>query len=108
LAHAESEAPALRPDVLAAGHEPAVVPPHTQWRGFLQLRPGSNVTVAYYQICRVGAACFAPPAPAARGGDTFRFDTTDYTVNGRPVDYQPGWRLGVVWRLNETRPGGGN
>jgi len=106
VAHAESEAPALRPDVVAAGHEPAVVQPHTQWRGFLTLAPGSNVTGAFYQVCRVGAACFAPPTAAVREGATFRFDTSDYKVAGRPVDYQPGWRLGVVWLLNETAADG--
>ncbi len=107
-AHAESEAPSLRPDVLAAGHEPANVLPHSQWRGFLRLAPESNVTSASYQVCRVGQACFAPPTPAVHVGSEWRFDTAGYTVNGKPVDYQPGWRLGVKWWLTETRGDGSN
>ena len=109
-AHPESAAPSLRSDVLRAGHEPAVVPPHTQWQGFLEFRPGSNVTAAFYQICVVGQACFAPPAPATRmdGDDAVRFDfdTSEYLANGQPVDYQAGWRLGVTWLLEERLPNG--
>ncbi len=104
--YAESEAPALRPDVLAAGHAPEIVAPHTQWSGTLSFRPGSNVTAASYQICRVGMACFAPPAVAQRDGDTFRFHTSNYTVAGKPVDYQAGWRVGVKWILTEGEPDG--
>ncbi len=106
-AHPESAAPSLRPDVLRAGHLPEVVAPHTQWQGFLDLRPDTKVTAAYYQVCRVGQACFAPPAPAQSvGNGSFRFDTSQYLANGRPVDYQPGWRLGVTWLLEETLPNG--
>jgi len=106
-AYPESAAPSLRPDVLRAGHAPEVVAPHTQWQGFLELRPDSNVTAAFYQVCRVGQACFAPPAPATDVGDrSFRFDTSQYLANGRPVDYQPGWRLGVTWLLEERLPNG--
>ncbi|MCA1810454.1 MAG: hypothetical protein LC623_00380 [Halobacteriales archaeon] len=105
-AHAEQDAALLRPDVLRAGHAPDAVEPHRQWTGFLVLRPGHNVTAAQYQICRVGQACFAPPSPATRvGNDTFAFDTADYKANGKPVDYQPGWRIGVQWVLTE---GAGN
>lgn len=106
-AHPESAAPSLRGDVLRAGHLPEVVPPHSQWIGFLDLHPDSNVTAAYYQVCRVGQACFAPPAPAEAVGDkSFRFDTSEYLANGRPVDYEPGWRLGVTWLLEERLPNG--
>lgn len=101
-AHDEAAAPSLRPDVLRAWHEPAIVEPHTQWRGFLAFTPTSNVTAASYQICQVGRTCFAPPAPATDlGNGTFAFDTRDYTVAGRPVDYEAGWRLGVKWFLAE-------
>jgi hypothetical protein len=101
-AYDESEAPSLRPDVLRVWHEPEAPQPHTQWRGFLQMRPSSNVTEAHYQVCRVGQACFAPPTPAGRLDDgTFAFDTSGYLANGRPVDYQAGWRLGVKWFLTE-------
>lgn len=106
-AHPESAAPTLRSDVLAAWHDPPVVEPHTQWHGYLQMTPDSNVTAASFQICRVGLACFAPPTPAQDlGNGTWGFDTNDYTVNGRPVDYESGWRLGVKWWLSE-RSGNG-
>lgn len=106
-AYDESDAGLLRPDVLEAGHAPAVVQPHTQWQGHLTLRPGHRVVAAQYQICRVGEACFAPPAPATRvGNDTFQFDTADYKAGGHPVDYQPGWRLGVQWLLTERADNG--
>jgi hypothetical protein len=105
-AHPESAAPSLRTDVVRAGHEPEVVQPHTQWEGFLELTAGSNVTAAFYQVCRVGQACFAPPTPAHKDGPSFRFDTSDYLANGRPVDYEPGWRIGVTWILEERLPNG--
>ncbi|MEA3166979.1 MAG: hypothetical protein QOJ26_1863 [Thermoplasmata archaeon] len=105
-AHPESAAPSLRADVIAVGHSPAVVPPHTQWSGFLQLSADSDVTAAYYQVCRVGDACFAPPTLATKVGDRFEFDTNDYLANGRPVDYEPGWRLGVTWVLQEPAANG--
>jgi hypothetical protein len=105
-AHPESAAPSLRPDVVRAGHEPDVVQPHTQWQGFLEMAPDSNVTAAYYQVCRVGQACFAPPTPAEKVGTTFRFDTSGYLANGRPVDYEAGWRLGVTWILEERLANG--
>lgn len=106
-AHPESAAPSLRPDVVAAWHEPAAVEPHTQWHGYLRLEPSTNVTAAAYQICRVGQTCFAPPAPAHRlENGTWAFDTADYLANGRPVDYGAGWRLGVKWWLTEARPEG--
>lgn len=102
-AHPESSAPTLRPDVLRAWHEPFDLAAHEQWHGFLQFAPGSNVTAAAYQVCQVGKTCFAPPAPAEDlGNGTFGFDTQDYTVNGQPVDYEPGWRLGVKWFLTES------
>lgn len=99
----ESAAPSLRPDVAVAWHAPAEVQPHTQWQAFLQLAPASNVTAVQYQVCRVGEpACFAPPHPAARlANGTWAFDTRDYKAGGQPVDYQPGWRLGVKWLLQE-------
>jgi hypothetical protein len=105
-AHPESAAPSLRPDVVRAGHDPVVVQPHTQWQGFLELKPDSNVTAAYYQVCRVGQACFAPPTPAQKVGTSFRFDTSEYLANGRPVDYEAGWRVGVTWILEERLPNG--
>ncbi|MEA3189927.1 MAG: hypothetical protein QOD77_509 [Thermoplasmata archaeon] len=100
----ESAAPGLRPDVVAAWHAPAEVQPHTQWQAFLQLAPGSNITAVQYQVCRVGEpACFAPPHPAARlANGTWTFDTKDYRAAGQPIDYQPGWRLGVKWLLREA------
>lgn len=107
LGHPESAAPSLRPDVVAAWHGPLVVQPHTQWQGFLRLAADSNVTAAAYQVCRVGQTCFAPPTPARTDGQgLWSFDTMDYTVGGRPVDYQAGWWLGVKWWLNETRSDG--
>ena len=105
-AHAEAEAPLLRDDVVAAGHEPAVVEPHTQWTGFLELSSSTNVTAAFYQVCRVGQSCFAPPTPAEKVGPRFRFDTSEYLANGRPVDYEAGWRLGVTWLLEERLENG--
>lgn len=111
-AHPESAAPSLRPDVVRAGHDPEVVEPHTQWQGFLELREDTNVTAAYYQVCRVGQACFAPPTPADRlhrdlaSTVTFRFDTSTYLANGQPVDYEPGWRIGVKWILEERADDG--
>ena len=111
LAHPESAAPSLRPDVVRAGHLPETVQPHTQWEGFLELEPGTNVTAAYYQVCRVGEACFAPPTEAmetdAYGeGRGFRFDTSTYLANGQPVDYEAGWRIGVTWVLEERLANG--
>jgi hypothetical protein len=101
-AYDEADAGLLRPDmVLSAGHLPTRVPAHTQWQGILTLRPGNHVLSAQYQVCRVGQACFAPPAPAQRHGDTFVFDTANYTAGGRSVDYQAGWRIGVQWLLTE-------
>jgi hypothetical protein len=111
-AHPESEAPLLRDDVVRAGHEPETVLPHTQWVGFVELEAGTNVTAAYYQVCRVGQACFAPPTPATlvpasgQGGPSFRFDTSTYLANGRPVDYQAGWRIGVTWLFEERLDNG--
>ncbi len=106
-AWSEGDAPSLDPRVLSAGHAPAIVTPHTQWTGVLRLKPGSDVASAAYQVCRVGVACFAPPAPARRvDATTFRFDTANYTVAGpdgaRPVDYLAGWRLGVKWFLTDA------
>ncbi|HUR61390.1 MAG TPA: hypothetical protein VM286_03380 [Candidatus Thermoplasmatota archaeon] len=107
-AHEEAEAGLLRSDVLEVRHEPARVEPHTQWQGVLVLRPGHPVVSAQYQVCRVGQSCFAPPAPAQRHGDTFTFDTSNYTVDGHPVDYQAGWRIGVQWILTERTTQDGN
>jgi hypothetical protein len=107
--HDEAQAPALDPRIAMTWHEPASVPPGTQWEGFLRLAPGHNVTAAYYQVCRVGQTCFAPPTPAeAVGNDTFAFDTTDYTVGGEPVEYQAGWRLGVKWCLQAAQDEAGD
>src|SRR5688500_3176952 len=66
VAYDETEAPSLRADVLFVWHEPETPRPHTQWRGFIQMHPASNVTEAHYQVCRVGQACFAPPTLADR------------------------------------------
>lgn len=108
-AHAESEAPSMRPDVARVWHEPETPAPHTQWDGFLQLRSGSNVTAANYQVCRVGQACFAPPTLAeGPTNGTFRFDTSGYRANGQAIDYQAGWRLGVKWFLYEMSGNGTN
>lgn len=96
-AYPENQAANLRIDIVAAGHEPAEVAPHTQWSAFLTVTPDSNITAASYQVCRVGAACFAPPTPANRTGDTFRFSTRDVPANA--VDFQPHWLIGVKWIL---------
>ena len=103
-AHPESAAPSLHPAVALAWHEPEVVEPGTQWSGFLQLRPGHDVGKAWYQVCDAGdGVCFAPlHAAQAIANDTYRFDTVDYLANGRPVDWQPGWRVGVRWFLADT------
>jgi hypothetical protein len=102
-AYDEQDAGLLPPHyVLSARHEPTLVPAHSQWHGVLVLRPGHPVVAAQYQVCRVGNACFAPPAPAQRSGaDTFRFDTANYTAGGHAIDYQAGWRIGVQWLLTE-------
>lgn len=103
-AHPEEDAPDLHPDVVRAWHEPEVVEPGTQWSGFLQLRAGHDVGKVWYQVCDAGdGVCFAP-LHAAQGlaNDTYRFDTVDYLANGRPVDWQPGWRVGVRWFLAAT------
>lgn len=106
-AHPESAAPMLDARVLAVGHEPEPVVPHTQWSGWLLLREDANITSAKFQVCRVGLACFAPPALAERDGSGgFRFNTSNLLVLGPegrvPVDYQPGWRIGVKWYLTDA------
>lgn len=106
-AYDEQEAGLLRGDVLEVSHSPAVVAPHTQWTGVLRLGPGSPVVAAQYQVCRVGFACFAPPAPARGDGNgTFTFDTSGYLAGGHPVDFLAGWRIGVLWVLAERGANG--
>lgn len=77
------------------------------WSGWLQLRDDANVTSARFQVCRVGLACFAPPAPAEPdGANGFRFNTTNLLVQGPegrvPVEFQAGWRVGVKWFLTDA------
>lgn len=100
-AHDESEAPALRADVAAVWHEPAEVLPGMPWQGFLRLAPESNITGAYFQVCRVGMACFAPPTAAQMREDgVYVFDSSQ--AGGEvPVHFGPGWRVGVKWLLFE-------
>lgn len=106
-AHPEAAAPTLSPLVVRAWHEPDPVDPVGQWSGFLQLRAGHNITMVAYQVCDVAdGVCFSFPHGArAVGNDTFRFDTQEYLANGHPVDWQPGWRVGVRWFLGD---GSGN
>lgn len=105
-AYDEADAGLLLPQVANVWHAPNIVPPHTQWRGFLQVRPGNATTeivAASYQICQVGKECFAPPHAAQRlDATTFTFNTTSYLANGAPVDYQAGWRIGVKWVLTDA------
>ncbi|MEK6976197.1 MAG: hypothetical protein AABY18_07635 [Candidatus Thermoplasmatota archaeon] len=106
-AHPESAAPSLHPAVLRTWHEPEPVEPGTQWSGFLQLRPDHGFTNVSYQVCDVAdGVCFSFPHPAQDAGNgTYRFDTKDYLANGRPVEWQAGWRVGVRWFLGD---GSGN
>lgn len=102
--HPESDAPSLDPRVERAWHEPEAVEPGMQWHGFLLLRDGHNVTGASYQICNAGksATCFAPPTAAHWLDErTLSFDTNAYLANGKPVDWEAGWLIGVRWCLAE-------
>ena len=103
----ERDAWSTHPAVSEAWHEPALVRPGEQWRGYLQLKPGFDYARVGYQVCNAGDGfCFAPTHDAqALGNGTYRFDTSDYLAGGRPVDWQPGWRVGVRWFLaDEDRP----
>jgi len=107
VAHAESEAAALRPDVVAAWHDPANATAGAPWTVWLRLAPGSNVTAAAFQVCRVGQACFNPPTPArSLGNGTFTFSSSDVVAGGHAVQFGPGWRLGVRWLLTERGANG--
>ncbi|MEK6985949.1 MAG: hypothetical protein AABX89_06175 [Candidatus Thermoplasmatota archaeon] len=106
-AHPESAAPLLDLRVLAAGHTPEPVVPGAPWSGWLTLRENANITAARFQVCRVGLACFAPPAPAELdGANGFRFNTTNLLVQGPEgrvqVEFQAGWRVGVKWFLTDA------
>jgi hypothetical protein len=106
---AEAEASSTHPDVLRAWHEPADVVPGTQWHGYLQLRPEASPAQVGYQICNAGDGyCFAPTHDATSlGNGTYRFDTEDYLAsNGKPVDWQAGWRIGVRWFLADAQGNG--
>lgn len=111
-AYDESEAPALRDDVMRVWHEPAVPEPGEQWMGYIQFEPAHNVTAVRYQICNVGAACFNPHTLATQVDDnTWSFDTRDY-VNPNVPDSEPvpwgdasifeTWRVGVQFFLIES------
>lgn len=98
-AHSESAAPLLRPDVVRVWHDPAQVVSGEAWHGYLQLAPDSNVSAAYFQVCRVGQACFNPPTPAHRlENGTYTFSSADI---GEGVDLASGWHVGVRWWLDE-------
>lgn len=101
----ESDAPATHPDVVRAWHEPADVAPGTQWQGYLQLAPGVTPAQVGYQICNAGDGyCFAPTHDAEHlGNGTYRFHTADYLASdGKPVQWQAGWRVGVRWFLADA------
>lgn len=110
-AYPESEASAVRvseggpDDVERVWHEPATVPPGTQWEGFIRFRANHSIEQVKMQICDVGRVCFAPPIPirAMPDGLTWMFNTTEYrdTLSGRPIEYEAGWRLGVQFILTE-------
>lgn len=105
----EQDAAAASPLVLRAWHEPAEVVPGQQWHGFLQLAPGPVPARVGYQVCNAGDGyCFAPTHDAQQSpNNTYRFDTTDYLASdGRPVDWQAGWRVGVRWFLADESGNG--
>ena len=105
----EQEAAGTSPAVVRAWHEPADVVPGQQWHGFLQLAPGQVPARVGYQVCNAGDGyCFAPTHDAQQvANDTYRFDTTDYLASdGRPVDWQAGWRVGVRWFLADESGNG--
>jgi hypothetical protein len=117
-AHAveEPDAPALRlaqsgkDDLVRVWHEPEVVLPGTQWRGFIMFRPGHDVAdVQGFQVCDVGKSCFAPPTSLQRLNETtWMFDTATYIPPGTnaPVQYEAGQRLGVRFYIVEPGPEG--
>lgn len=100
----EAEAPRLRADVLGVSHRPEVVEAGGDFEGILELRPGSNVTQAWVQVCRVGQACFAPPVAVERSGHVFAFRFSGPAGGGARLE--GGWHVGVKWLLNETTPSG--
>lgn len=103
----EGDAPNLRSDVGRAWHAPPTLEPGKQWQGFLALIPGHAAENVSFQICRVGEVCFTSPVPAQRvNNTTWTFDTSTYLVGGTTIDWQPGWRIGVQWILQERLPDG--
>ena len=99
VAYSETAAPTLRPDVVRVWHDPEHVVSGEPWHGFLQLAPGTNVSAAYFQVCRVGQACFNPPTPARLlGNGTYTFNSDEI---GEGVDLDSGWHVGVRWWLDE-------
>ena len=87
-AYEEAEAPSVDARIALVGHAPETVTPGTQWEGTIQFVPGHNVTAVRYQICKVGLSCFAGPTLAEQvNATTWRFDTNDYTVLGRLIDW---------------------
>lgn len=115
-AYIEDEAPKVRlaqsgkDDVVRLWHEPEIVEPGTQWRGYLQFRPGHSIEdVKGFQVCDVGRSCFAPPTPLHRLNETtWMFDTAEYIAGGagKPVDYEAGMRLGTRFILIERHANG--
>lgn len=115
MAYPESDAALVRlketgkDDVLRVWHEPQIVEPGTQWRGYIQFAERHGIQSVRYQICRVGSSCFAPPTLADRLNETtWTFHTQDYRQagNGQPVSWEAGWRLGMRFVINETTPEG--
>ena len=106
-AYEESQGAEVDARIASVSHTPAHVEPGTQWQGEIQFVPGHNITAVRYQICKVGLSCFAGPTLANQVDETtWRFDTTDYTVLGRLIDWgindEPGqgdWRVGVQYVL---------
>jgi hypothetical protein len=112
----ERDAPRVRleqsgkDDLLRVWHEPEVVQPGTQWRGYIMFRPGHGVLdVQGFQVCDVGKSCFAPPTSLQRLNETtWMFDTATYIPPGtsEPVRYEAGQRLGVRFYILEPGPDG--
>ncbi|MFO1532122.1 MAG: hypothetical protein ABR562_00245 [Thermoplasmatota archaeon] len=105
FAHDESQAGSLDARVLRAWHEPDGIAGSDTWRASIQLAPGSNVTSALFQVCLVGQACFAPPAPAdAAGNRTFTFTSDHAGAAGGPVrlSSDSSHHVGVKWYLQAS------
>jgi len=101
-AWSEADAPKMDGRVLSAWHDPQVPQADAPWHAFLQLKPESNVTGVLFQVCRVGKACFGPPAAAEdMGNATFGF-ASSLAGGSSPVDFAPGWHIGIKWYLRDA------